>query len=128
MKKLLLILICLFVSFEVKSYESTEHKWSFFGKHKSSSFYIDFKNIETRGGFVYWYYLNSSNDPELSVISYFKGDCRDMRWIKLEQFLYEKPMGKKFITRVSPEKGWEFPIPGSNNERHLRMVCKNSSK
>ena len=149
MKKLILILICLFVSFEVRSVSSTKHEWIKIHEYDYVDYYIDLKNVETRNGFVYWYYLQNSkedvkwsdtNEPlPKSWIYYKKGDCGDMKLRDLSIFMYQEPMGKEYVKSYPPfeinEKGkkvedkkWKFPRPGSNGEYQLKLVCKISSK
>ncbi len=136
MKKLLLILICLFVSFEVKSVSPTKHQWTFHGLISDTEFYVDFKNVETRNGFAYWYMLSNSPENEplegLSRITYKKGDCGDMKFMTLTTFVYNKPNGLGVMMRTYPpserKRGWEFVVPGSNGELELKKVCEVSSK
>ena len=136
MKKLLLILICLFVSFEVKSVSTTKHEWTFHVKKYDVEFYVDYKNVETRNGFVYWYMLNNSleNEPPLgqSRITYKKGDCGDMKFKILTTFVYNKPNGLGVMMRSyqpsERKRGWEFVVPGSRGESELKKVCEVLSK
>ena len=137
MKKLLLILICLFVSTEVKSVSPTKHQWTFYGKDKDGyiDFYVDYKNVETRNGFVYWYELsNWENEPMggKSRIMYNKGDCGDMKEMSLTTFVYNKLNGLGDMMRSYPpserHSGWRFLVPGSNGELKLKKVCEVSSE
>ena len=63
MKKLLLILICLFVSFEVKSDKTVLiHEWVLIKKTDKKGnilkdTYLDIKNIKYESGFVYYWVL-----------------------------------------------------------------------
>ena len=149
MKKLLLILICLFVSFEVRSVSSTKHEWTKTHEFDVVDFYLDLKNIESRNNFVYWYQLLNSKEDEKwsdtneplpkSHIYYKKGDCGDMKYKDLNIFEYQEPMGKEYVRSFPPsklnEKGkfvedkkWKFPRPGSSGEYELKLVCEISSK
>ena len=129
-------MICLFVSFEVRSVSTTKHQWTFHGKNGDIEFYVDYKNVETRNGFVYWYYLGNQpkNKPLYgkSTITYKKGDCGDMKFMTLTNFVYDKLNGKGVMMRKfqPPERkrGWEFVVPGSNGEYELKKVCNVSSK
>ena len=134
MKKLLFILICLFVPFEVKSVSTTKHEWTFYGKNGDLVVYVDYKNVETRNGFVYWYLLTNTESfsEGKSRIEYKKGDCGDMKYKILTTFVYSKINGKGVMMRSYPpserKRGWEFVVPGSNGEYELKKVCDVSSK
>ncbi len=145
MKKLLLILICLFVSLDVKSTTLTLNEWTLMTELNHLDIYVDLKNVETRNGFVYWYNLNNkkgkywsdnpSDNPYVkqvkSIVTYQKGDCGDMKFMTLSLFWYKKTMGKEFIrSHLPPEKerGWTFPVPGTHGDKELKLICKISSK
>ena len=73
MKKLLLILICLFVSFEVRSVSSTKHEWVKVQEYNNVDYYLDIKNVKTRNGFLYWYYLGNSKESQIEKAGFLNG-------------------------------------------------------
>ena len=82
MKKLLLILIFLFVSSNPLNGQT--NKWTEVYKNTNGDIeYIDFENIREIGGYIYWFNLTNYLEPRKNIMSfstYFKGDCIEMKF------------------------------------------------
>ena len=144
MKKLLLILICLFVSLDPlngqtnkKSFGETESTlWTKVFKLETGDIeYIDFENIRESGGYVYWYKLTEYLEPKENIMSmstYYKGDCDEMKYRYVNFNYFSDSMGDNFIISYPPVrddlKGWRFPTPETRSHYYLKLVCELSEK
>ena len=134
MKKLFLTLICLFVSFHPLNGQT--NKWTKVYKHTNGDIeYIDFENIRESGGHIYWYtltdYLEPLKNNIMSMSSYTKGDCNEMKFKYLNFDYFLGRMGTNLQTSEPPIgelKEWKFPSPGMVTHYYLKLVCEFEKK
>ena len=124
MKKLILILICLFFCFP------SHGKWKPTGKINDNIWYLDFENIRSDNKFVYFYELIDFNEPlntsdgkSMSTILYSRGDCTEMKFEHLNQTYFEKPMGVDLKVSIERRGKWFYPQPNSIGYDVLKVVC-----
>ena len=128
MKKLFLTLICLFVSFHPLNGQT--NKWTEVYKNTNGDIeYIDFENIREIGGYIYWFNLTNYLKPRKNIMSlstYFKGDCEEMKFKFLNFNYFLGRMGTNLKTSeppISELKEWKFPSPGMVTHYYLKLVC-----
>ena len=133
MKKLFLTLICLFVSFHPLNGQT--NKWTEVYKHTNGDIeYIDFENIRQIGDYIYWYNLTNYIEPRKNIMSlstYFKGDCEEMKFKFLNFNYFLGRMGTNLQTSeppISELKEWKFPSPGMVTHYYLKLVCEFEKK
>ena len=126
MKKLLLILICLF------SYSPSHSKWEEIGSTEDKDIYIDKDRIRVKGDSVFYWELMNFSKPigllkEQSVMTYIQGHCDQFKIKVLERVVCKEPMGKSDCMEHSSSRDyreWSYPIPNSIREFSLNFVCK----
>ena len=133
MKKLFLILICLFVSFHPLNGQT--NKWTEVYKNTNGDIeYIDFENIRQIGDYIYWYNLTNYIEPRKNIMSlstYFKGDCEEMKFKFLNFNYFLGRMGTNLQTSeppISELKEWKFSSPGMATHYYLKLVCEFEKK
>ena len=123
MKKLSILLFSILISF------SSYGEWTKFGSLPSGDlFYIDVDRIKEHNGYIYWWDLRSTLEPDkygnMSVSSYNQGDCGISRWKSLTYIFHKLPMGRGELEyQESVKKGWKYAPPGSFVEHSLDYVC-----
>ena len=127
MKKLLLILICLFV------YSPSYSKWEKLegtseGGH---SLFIDIDRIRVKGDNVFYWELHNFIEEigfEKSQMVYIQGHCEEFKFKVLKGVGCLEPMGRgDCIDKQLFYKNlrqWEYPTPYSVREITLNKVCK----
>ena len=124
MKKLLVLLISLFISF------NSFGEWSFVAKGKIDEFYVDFDKLSKKGGNVYFWQLTNFPSPPYakgkSSVELYEVNCNPP--IKSRQramYFYNSTMGQGSpVTDGSTNTGpWEYDIPGSIGEKLSEAVC-----
>ena len=128
-KKYLFLFLIQFFYFE--SLNGQTQKWTKFHEYDNGDIkYIDVENIRVSDGFLYWYdlvdYLEPSNNL-MSMSSYNKGDCKEMKskYLNIRYFLGQ--MGTHFLTSRSPPDlftGWFSTTPGEVGHKALKFVCE----
>ena len=123
MKKLLLLLISLLISFN--SYGGL----TYFGDNADGdTFYIDIETIKEHGGYVYWWRMidlvKPTKDGTMSYRMYKQGDCGVNRYKVLSFNLYNQPMGRGNMEKITPPSEWNYPIPESVSGVELTLICR----
>ena len=116
MKKLLLILICLFFS-------SQSYGWDLIYKNQNGEHYID--KVKRSGDIGYYWGLTNLPDGTSSVVR-FEVYCTSEKMRDLKFFQYSDHFGKG--TRLHEFGGspnYRFPEPGTIFELYYKRVCKN---
>ena len=91
--------------------------------------YLDTERIRKHGGYVYYWtmqdYLKPVGGEYLSVKLYRQGDCKLFRSKILNYSAHIEPMGRGSPSvRISePDENWDYPVPDSVHEMHLKAVC-----
>ena len=118
MKKLLLILICSFLSFQ-------SHGWEPIGTTGGgeNSFYID--KIKRSGDQVYFWSLANNTDGTSDMMR-FRVECfsEKMRVVKFLQFSNKWGKGKRLHEGGGDGRD-QYPPPGSILEKYYNFVCSN---
>jgi len=129
MKKLLILFISLFISF------NSFGEWSFVAKGKIDEFYVDFDKLSKKGGNVYFWQLTNFPSPPYhkgkSEVILLEVNCNPpIKQRERAIYWYESPMGQgspitnegiaNRLTNIGP---WEYDIPGSIGEELSRVVC-----
>ena len=120
MKKLLLLLFSLMISFE--SYgEWTEIP--VINDDFAEQAFIDFDNLKKKkDGYVYWWMMTSRSDSSEKI--YLQSDCDGERFYPLSAVLHTKPLGKGESTSISPNEGWTYPAPDTVMYNFLEVICE----
>ena len=129
MKKLLLLLISLLLSFNsfgdwTKTSEDTD----------GDSFYIDFQTIKKldNGNVIFWGMVDNleGNDGFMSSKMFWEGDCNLSRMKVLSLIQYEEPMGVGEseslgggIVELDDIMSWQYLPPDSIGYMNLEEVC-----
>ena len=127
MKSLLLIFTLLFsaLMFSSPSYA----KWEKVTENVDGySFYVDFRRIKNKGGFVYYWELLDRLEPnkygDLSSKTYTQGDCKLFRVKYLSFSSHKEQMGGGTGQPNKPKNPeWTYPSPNSVGETILKIVC-----
>ena len=124
MKKLLLILTCLFL------YTPCFGKWEKIGETSRGNMYLNFESITIDQGYIYYsemrdIFLQNTSGSK-SGITNKVGDCNLFRYKILSDRFYEHFMGKGKILSSSdtPDKEWRYPRTGTLNEQILNFICQ----
>ena len=125
MKKLLLLLFSIFISF------SSYAEWVYIDNSQESgvNFYIDVDYIEVEDGYVYWWDLNDYPEPSaegrMSSSLLRGGDCNNNRFMNLEFYWFKEPMAMGEPGGIfTPEQEWTYPVSGSVEEMMLKFACE----
>ena len=123
MKKLLALLFSILISFN--SYGG----WTYFGDNPDGdTFYIHTDSINELEGYVYWWRMidlvKPTKDGTMSSKMYKQGDCGVNRYKVLAFNLYNQPMGRGNMEKITPPSGWNYPIPESVNGVELTIICR----
>jgi hypothetical protein len=92
------------------------------------SFYVDFRRIKNKGGFVYYWELLDRLKPnkygDLSSKTYTQGDCMLSRVKYLSFSSHKEQMGGGTGQPNKPKNPeWTYPSPNSVGETILKIVC-----
>ena len=129
--KILVLIITLVISMAFSSISYAE--WRKVSESLDSiSYYLDFKRIRKRGGYVYFWQLSNYLKPteygDLSAKKFSQGDCKQFRYKVLSSSYYKKPMGKGRSDGQDPvKKGWRYPKPNSIIKTILNAVCEHAN-
>ena len=89
-------------------------------------FYED-SNIRKSDGFVYFWRMVSFDkkiDDTHSGVTYVKSDCSIFRLKYVFAILYSGPFKTgEIILREELNKGWDYPQPGSVNDKIMKKIC-----
>ena len=93
-----------------------------------TTYYVDFESIRKHGGYVYFWSmsdsLNPDKDGDLSYKLYRQGDCNSFRYKILSHIYFKQQMGRgspSIFNPTNPE--WKYPSPDSVIGVVLKMVC-----
>jgi len=118
MKKSLLLLLSLFISF------SSYGEWTNVLPGNNASLYIDFKTLKERDGYIYWWYMDSWREG--SQQSYAQGDC-NLKGFKVNKRVnFSLPMGEGEGIEKDITSSWEYYQPNSGYEILLNFICQMS--
>ena len=130
MKKIFLItLILLLQSFPSYS------EWTFVvkGNNGQTFNYVDLKRIRTDKDFKYFWSLMDLNEKNKfgiqSYLTFFKVECKLLRYKFLTQQRFETNMGKGQPIEIIPSEPneekvkWRYPKPNGMIEKILNRVC-----
>jgi hypothetical protein len=123
MKKLTILLFSILISF------NSYGEWTELGKSElGTTHYIDEHSIKKHGGYVYWWHLNDRLKPnksgDMSIESYYQGDCGVNRFKVLSYIFYKQPMGSRGTgDTITPPDKWTYPTPDSVGGGLLKYVC-----
>lgn len=128
MKKLLLLLISLLLSF------NSYGEWTKITEQENGDYYfVDFDKVKFVDGNVYWwdmydavepYYYLDEDELYFSQQSYSQGDCQINRYKVLSNLYYSKPMGEDLIFNWNePEPQWDYFPPESVGAYEFELVC-----
>ena len=128
MKKLLILLFSLFISFN--SYANWEWIKVTISSENGNIFYIDKKTIKNDNGYVYWYELSDYKKPDkfgdMSAIIYSQGDCGVNRSRILSGIFFKQAMGTIESSRGdNPNPEWNYTFPGQIDAQLLDYACNN---
>ena len=125
MKKLLLILICLFVSSPSKG------EWVFSWMNDILMSYIDFETIRSDGEYRYYNsvinLIEPLGDGTECISAERKVDCEVLSTMITKSFSHKLDFCKGDGRDLQKDKPyllrWEYPPPGSYGEVELEKVC-----
>ena len=105
-------------------------QWVKVGQNDSGyTYYINFKTIKKKNGFVYYWvisdYLKPDKWKDMSSKTLYEADCK---YPKKERKIYAtyhtQPFAKGEPSTVSPDtRDWYYPSPNSVMELMLEKVC-----
>jgi len=118
MKKLLLLLISLLLSF------NSYGEWTkLFTDEDGTTWHINIETIKERDGSVYLWQMNSSKESSSTMLS--QNDCDLVRIKYIQMFDYDEPMLKGDSTVVpTDESQWIFLPPDSIGEFINLIACE----
>ena len=122
MKKLTILLFSILISF------NSYGEWTKLVEHPDGhSFYIGTDTIKKHGGYVYYWYMTDFLKPtewgDMSVKTYYQGDCGVTRYKILSHIWYKQPMGGGIGETDNTPSEWEYPSPDSIAGLMLRYAC-----
>ena len=123
MKKLLILLFSLFISFN--SYA----QWTYVNKSEvGDKYYIDKDSIYENNGYFYYWELddmkNRMSDGTMSAKLLVKVDCGLKRYGTVSYIFYKQQMGNGKGSTYTPENlTWQYAPPGSIGEKFLTFIC-----
>jgi hypothetical protein len=117
-KKLCLLLFSLMLSF------NSYGQWVNVLPGNNASLYIDFKTLQERDGFIYWWYMDSWGEG--SEQSYAQGDCNLKGFKVNKRVKFSLPMGEGESTEKNITSSWEYYQPNSSYEILLNFICQMS--
>jgi len=115
MKKLLLLLISLLLSF------NSYGEWKVISKDENFNTYIDLDTIKKSEGFINWWSMKSDNKTSIQI--YSQGDCYLKRIKSLQTNTYRQAMAKGDSRMVIPNDSWEYLPPKSKRVFYLNLIC-----
>ena len=118
MKKLLLLLISLFLSF------NSYGEWTkLFTDEDGTTWHINIETIKERDGSVFLWQMNSSKEGSSTMLS--ENDCDLVRTKFIQMYDYDEPMLEGYSTLV-PMDGteWMFLPPETVGEFILQFACE----
>ena len=140
MKKLLVLLLSLLISFNSYAYGRWEEVINFSYSNdypislQGSTMYIDIDTAKKHDGYVYYWTLTDYaraidikfDDHSGSIMSdttYWQGDCAVSRLKMLSSYFYDQPMNKGKSVQVDVLDNWVYPPPGSWGAIILDVAC-----
>ena len=114
--------------FSVTSVSASSAKWERIFENATATLYLDFRRIEKKDHFVYFWslvdYVKPTEQGHLSSAVYSKGDCKLFRVQRLSYTHYKAPMGRDGgqISKLK-KREWRNPAPVSLLEVKLKSVC-----
>ena len=122
MKKLLLLLFSIFISF------NSYGEWLFLGEDSGNKFYYEVDTIKTSNGYIYYWDLVNFPEPfdgiYMSGIRYRQGDCGVMRNKTLSANLFTKLMGRGESESIPYDNSdWEYYLPNTTGYENFTMLC-----
>ena len=118
MKKILLLLISLFVSLGAHS------EWTNVLPGNNASLYIDFETLEEKDGFIYWWYMDTWSTG--SEKTYAQGDCNLKGFKVNKRSRFPFPMGEGEGVEKEVVSTWEYYAPNSGFDVLLSFICEMS--
>jgi hypothetical protein len=118
MKKISLLLISLFVSLCAHS------EWTNVLPGNNASLYIDFKTLEEKDGFIYWWYMDTWSTG--SEKTYAQGDCNLKGFKVNNRSRFPFPMGEGEGVEKEVVSTWEYYAPNSGFDVLLSFICEMS--
>ena len=127
MRKIFITYILLFLAFLVPT--KTYAEWTLVDiQSNGDKYFYDSENIKKSDGLVYFWRLISLGQPAEGAKSgaiYRQTDCSIGRLKNIYMVLYSGSDGKgEILVREELERGWEYPHPGSVDDRLLKLVCE----
>ena len=130
MKKLLLLLISLILSF------NSYGEWTKTDEDDKGNYYfVDYDRVKSVDGSVYWWtlydavepysYLEDDSENYLSEVDYVETDCQIGRYKILTSYYYSLHMAEEIVyVWTEPEPQWDYFPPDSIGEYGSDTVCR----
>jgi len=126
MKKLLLLLFSLLLSFNSFGEENTVGGWFKAFAYDGTSWYINLEKIQERDGLVYFWYM--STDDEDSETALTENDCMLTRSKYLQQIQYSEPMMEGEAIYLPNNNEWTYFPPDSIGDALQMIACELAPK
>mgnify|MGYP004002746467 CR=1 FL=1 len=96
---------------------------------RGSKFFMDFQNVRKQSGKVFFWVLQSEQQPDRfgnwSNKHYFKVDCSTMGAVMLTGYYYAKPMGNgRHHSKRYPDNNWQYPPPNTPINTMIKLACR----
>ena len=121
MKKLLLLVLSLIISFNSYGQELTSGSWSKLFEYEGTSWWLNLERIQERDGLVYYWYLSSDDKESRTVLS--ENDCMLSRAKVLQNVQYDKPMMEGEAIYLPTDDDWIYFPPDSIGETLQYIAC-----
>jgi len=106
--------------FSINSYG----EWTKVLPGNNASLYIDFKTLEEKDGFIYWWYMDTWSTG--SEKTYAQGDCNLKGFKVNKRVRFSFPMGEGEGVEKDIVSAWEYYEPNSGFDVLLSFICEMS--
>ena len=119
MKKLLILLFSIFISFNSYGEWTKQYTWD-----NGDALFLDFSTIKEHDGYMFWWELKNTPNSEFikSGMVYSKGDCSRMRSKVLTVIFFTELMGKGESQSRDYDE-WSYPSPDTQVYQMLNFIC-----
>ena len=121
MKKLLLILFSLMLSFNSYGEEYEGSYVKLFADEDDTTWHMNLDKIQERDGLVYYWYMTSNKEESATVLT--ENDCMLSRSKNLQYFQYTEPMLQGDSITLPTEDEWTYMPPDSIGELLIIIAC-----
>lgn len=122
MKKLLLLLISLLLSYSSYGEEDTVGDWFKAFTDDDISWYINLQKIQERDGLVYFWYMASAKEGSQTALT--ENDCMLSRSRYLESIEYDEPLMEGEAIYLPNEDEWVYFPPDSIGDILQMIACE----